>query len=370
MVRELDTDVVVLGGGTGGFAAALAAARMGKNVVVVEETDWIGGQLTSQAVPPDEHPWIEKFGCTLGYRRFRDGVRRCFRDHFPLRGETRVAPMFQLGGALVSRVPCPPEIAVKVLQQLLLPYRMNGRIIVLMESKPVAAEVEGDRVSCVTVEELESGRRTVLTGSYFLDATELGDVLPLTGTEYVTGAESREETGEPHAPPGLEMAERHVGAETLNYEKTDVDAELRERTGGRGPDVCIEAIGLEAHTPGPQYRYEQLKQQTRILETDRPHAIRQAIIACRKGGTVFALGVFVGLVDKFPMGALMNKGLTLRGAQQHGERYIPMLLERMAAGELETAHLMTHPMPLDEGPRGYDLFKNKKDGCVRAVFQP
>ena len=86
MVRELDTDVVVLGGGTGGFAAALAAARMGKTVVLVEETDWIGGQLTSQAVPPDEHPWIEKFGCTLGYRRFRDGVRRCFRDHFPLRG--------------------------------------------------------------------------------------------------------------------------------------------------------------------------------------------------------------------------------------------------------------------------------------------
>jgi hypothetical protein len=95
-VRDLfapEENVVVLGGGTGGFAAALAAARMGKNVVVVEQTDWVGGQLTSQAVPPDEHPWIEKFGCTLGYRRFRDGVRRCFKDHFPLRGKTRVAPM-------------------------------------------------------------------------------------------------------------------------------------------------------------------------------------------------------------------------------------------------------------------------------------
>ena len=98
--------------------------------------------------------------------------------------------------------------------------------------------------------------------------------------------------------------------------------------------------------------------------------LREAIYSCRKGGTVFALGVFVGLVDKFPMGALMNKGLTLRGAQQHGERYIPMLLERMAAGELKTSHLMTHPLPLDEGPRGYDMFKNKIDGCVRAVFQP
>jgi threonine dehydrogenase-like Zn-dependent dehydrogenase len=126
---------------------------------------------------------------------------------------------------------------------------------------------------------------------------------------------------------------------------------------------------MEAHTPGPTYRYEQAKQLLR-LETDRPHALRQAILACRKGGTVFVLGVFAGMVDKFPMGAVMNKGLTLRSAQQHGERYIPMLLERMTSGELKTAHLATHPMPLDEGPRGYDLFKNKKDGCVRSVFQP
>jgi threonine dehydrogenase-like Zn-dependent dehydrogenase len=168
----------------------------------------------------------------------------------------------------------------------------------------------------------------------------------------------------------LEMAERRIGAEVVNYERTDVDAELRERTGGRGPDVCVEAIGLEAHSPGPQYRYEQAKQQLRILETDRPHALRQAIISCRKAGSVFVLGVFAGTVDKFPMGALMNKGLTLRSAQQHGERYIPMLLERMAAGEFPTAHLATHVLPLDEGPRGYDLFKNKKDGCVRSVFQP
>jgi threonine dehydrogenase-like Zn-dependent dehydrogenase len=167
----------------------------------------------------------------------------------------------------------------------------------------------------------------------------------------------------------LEMTEREVGCEVLDYERTDVDAELRERTGGRGPDVCIEAVGLEAHTPGPQYRLEQAKQQLR-LATDRPHAVRQAIMSCRKGGSVFVLGVFSALVDKFPLGAVMNKGLTLRAAQQHGERYIPMLLERMAKGELKTAHLATHPMPLDEGPAGYDLFKNKKEGCVRSVFQP
>jgi threonine dehydrogenase-like Zn-dependent dehydrogenase len=168
----------------------------------------------------------------------------------------------------------------------------------------------------------------------------------------------------------LEMMERHIGAEVINYETQDVDGELRERTGGRGPDVCIEAVGLESHSPGPQYRLEQLKQQTRVLETDRPHAVREAIMACRKGGTVFVLGVFTGTVDKFPLGALMNKGLTMRGAQQHGERYIPMLLERIARGELKTSHMATHPMSLDEGARGYDLFKNKKDNCLRAVFSP
>jgi threonine dehydrogenase-like Zn-dependent dehydrogenase len=167
----------------------------------------------------------------------------------------------------------------------------------------------------------------------------------------------------------LEMAAGHLGVETLNYEETDIDGELRERSDGRGPDVCIEAVGLESHTPGPRYRYEQVKQQLRI-ETDRPHALRQAILCCRKAGMVYVLGVFAGVTDKFPMGALMNKGLTMRSAQQHGERYIPMLLERMSRGEFKTAHLMTHPMPLDQAPIGYDLFKNKKDDCVRAVFQP
>jgi threonine dehydrogenase-like Zn-dependent dehydrogenase len=133
--------------------------------------------------------------------------------------------------------------------------------------------------------------------------------------------------------------------------------------------VCIEAVGMEAHSNGPQYLYDQVKQQLR-LQSDRPTALREAIYACRKGGTVFALGVFGGLVDKFPMGAVMNKALTLRGAQQHGHRYIPMLLKRMASGELTTRHLATHEMPLEEAPRGYEMFKHKKDGCVRVAFRP
>jgi threonine dehydrogenase-like Zn-dependent dehydrogenase len=170
-------------------------------------------------------------------------------------------------------------------------------------------------------------------------------------------------------PERLAMTERHIGAETIDYSGTDVGAELRERTGGRGPDVCIEAVGMEADSQGPQQIYDQVKQQL-WLETDRPVAVREAIHACRKGGSVFVLGVFAGTVDKFPLGAMMNKGLTVRSAQQHGQRYIPMLLDRMAKGRLATSHLATHSMPLDEAPRGYDLFKNKLDGCVRAVFRP
>jgi threonine dehydrogenase-like Zn-dependent dehydrogenase len=167
----------------------------------------------------------------------------------------------------------------------------------------------------------------------------------------------------------LAMTERHIGAETLNYERDDVGAELLERTGGRGPDVCIEAVGMEAHAAGPQGAYDMVKQQLR-LETGRTAALRSAIYNCRKGGSVFVLGVFAGAVDKFPLGAVMNKGLTLRGAQMHGQRYIPMLLDRMARGDLVTEHLATHTMTLDDGQRGYDIFKDKTDGCVRTVFTP
>jgi threonine dehydrogenase-like Zn-dependent dehydrogenase len=170
-------------------------------------------------------------------------------------------------------------------------------------------------------------------------------------------------------PERLALAQTHTGAETLNFDTDDIAGELLERTGGRGVDVCIEAVGMEAHASGPQNAYDQVKQQLR-LQTGRPSAVREAIYHCRKGGSVFILGVFAGFVDKFPLGAMMNKGLTVRGAQMHGQRYIPMLLERMQRGELVTEYLATHVMPLDEAPRGYDLFKNKRDGCLRAVFTP
>ncbi|HYT10581.1 MAG TPA: glutathione-dependent formaldehyde dehydrogenase, partial [Mycobacteriales bacterium] len=167
----------------------------------------------------------------------------------------------------------------------------------------------------------------------------------------------------------LRMEERTLGVETIDFSTGDVGAELLERSGGRGPDVCIEAVGMQADGPAAPHLYDQVKQQLRI-ETDRPYAVREAIYNCRKGGSVFVLGAFAGVVDKFPLGALMNKGLTLRSAQQHGQRYIPMLLDRMRKGELVTEHLTTHILPLDDGPRGYAMFKQKEDECVRAVFRP
>ena len=170
-------------------------------------------------------------------------------------------------------------------------------------------------------------------------------------------------------PERLAQVRQHIGAEAVDYSTTDVVAELRERTGGRGPDVCIEAVGMEAHSTGLQGAYDQVKQQLR-LQTDRPPAVREAVRACRKGGSVFVLGVFAGVVDKFPLGAMMNKGLTVRGAQQHGQRYVPEILEQMAAGELMTEHLATHMMPLSREAQGYRIFKDKQDDCVRTVFEP
>ncbi|MEU4482261.1 alcohol dehydrogenase catalytic domain-containing protein [Micromonospora sp. NPDC023966] len=165
----------------------------------------------------------------------------------------------------------------------------------------------------------------------------------------------------------LRMAERYLGVETLDYDTRDVGGELLECSGGRGPDVCIEAAGMPASGGGLRFWYDRLRHR---LRPDPPVAAREAVRHCRKGGSVFLLGAYAGLVDRFPLGAVVDKGLTLRGARQHGHRYIPMLLDRMARGELVTEHLATHTMPLDQAPLGYDTFRNRRDGCVRAVFEP
>jgi threonine dehydrogenase-like Zn-dependent dehydrogenase len=170
-------------------------------------------------------------------------------------------------------------------------------------------------------------------------------------------------------PERLRLAQEKVGAETIDYTAVDgvVDT-LREMTGGRGPDAVIDAVGMEGHGSGLQHVYDRIKQTLR-LETDRATSLREAIVACRKGGIVSVLGVY-GLTDKFPMGAVVNKGLTLRSAQQHGQRYVPRLLDYIEQGDIDPTFLITHDIPLEESPKGYELFKEKKDNCVRAVFRP
>jgi len=170
-------------------------------------------------------------------------------------------------------------------------------------------------------------------------------------------------------PERLAMARQHAGAETIDYTQVESVIEtLKEMTGGRGPDACIEAVGMEAHGTGAQYAYDRAKQALH-LHTDRGQALREAIMACRKGGILSMIGVY-GLMDKFPVGVLMNKGLTLRTAQQHGQKYVPRLLDHVVKGELDPSFLATHKLPLEEAPRGYDMFKHKTDGCVRVAFVP
>lgn len=201
---ELDCDTAVIGGGVGGCAAALGALRNGMRVVLTEETDWIGGQLTSQAVPPDEHPYVEHFGATQLYRDYRNAVRDYYRRYYPLTEAARSRPFLNPGNSWVSRITHEPRISLAVLENMLAPYASAGRLTVLLRHKAVLADVAGDRVRSVSCKSLESGSTRVIHAAYFLDATEQGDLLPLTKTEYVTGFEAQKDTGEPHAKPTAE----------------------------------------------------------------------------------------------------------------------------------------------------------------------
>ncbi|GLY92223.1 FAD-dependent oxidoreductase [Actinoallomurus iriomotensis] len=197
---EIHTDALVVGGGLGGVAAALALLRAGSDVVLTEEYDWLGGQLTSQAVPPDEHPWVERLGVTASYRALRDGIRDYYRRHYPLTERARARPELNPGAGRVSRLCHEPRVAVAVIESMLAPYRGSGRLRVLQPYRPVGADVDADRVSAVTLAHRDTDARATVRARVVLDATETGELLPLTGTEYVTGFESRAETGEPSAP--------------------------------------------------------------------------------------------------------------------------------------------------------------------------
>jgi hypothetical protein len=197
--KEFSADLVIIGGGLGGIAAALAAARHGLRVIMTEETDWIGGQITQQAVPPDENRWIETIGCTATYQEFRQGIREHYRKHFPLTDKARATREFNPGNCWVSKIGGEPRVALAVLNEMLAPHVASGRVKILLNHKAISAGVSGDKVEAICVRDLETGHEKVLHAPFFADATEQGDLLPLTKTEYVVGAEAKSETGESHA---------------------------------------------------------------------------------------------------------------------------------------------------------------------------
>ena len=170
-------------------------------------------------------------------------------------------------------------------------------------------------------------------------------------------------------PERLRMANEQSGAEIINYEECDVYDTLMEMTGGLGPDACIDAVGMEAHAPGLVGAYDRFKQAT-MLESDRPHVLRQAILACRNGGTVSIPGVYGGFDDKIPLGSLMNRSLTVKTGQTHVQHYMRPLLERVQKGEIDPSFVVTHRLPLDDAPYAYQMFLNKQDECVKVVLQP
>ncbi|MEA5500455.1 zinc-dependent alcohol dehydrogenase [Limnoraphis robusta Tam1] len=169
-------------------------------------------------------------------------------------------------------------------------------------------------------------------------------------------------------PERLQLAQEG-GAEIINFEEVDAGEALKEMTGGRGPDRCIEAVGLEAHGVDAMGLVDKVKQAVR-LETGRPHALRQAIVACRKGGTVSIPGVYGGFVDSMPMGAVVNKALTLKSGQTHVHRYLHPLMERIQNGEIDPSFIITHRLNLEDAPHAYKIFKDKKDNCIKVVLKP
>jgi hypothetical protein len=201
-VTEYKADVAVIGGGLGGVAAALAVLAAGRRVVLTEESRWLGGQSTSQLVPPDEHPWVEAIGRTRSYGAFRDRVRDYYRRNYPLRPEAAADGRLNPGAGSVSALTHEPRVALAVLEEMLAGYEVDRQLVILRESVPVSADTEGDRILAVTLEDRITGAHDTVSAPYFIDATELGDLLELAGVEHVIGAESSKDTGELHAVDG------------------------------------------------------------------------------------------------------------------------------------------------------------------------
>jgi hypothetical protein len=234
ITSEHQVEVLIVGGGLGGVAAALALARTGQSCLITESTDCLGGQATSQAVPPDENWAVETFGSTKSYKEWRSRIRNYYRRNYPLNAETRQNEFFNPGEGGVSRISSEPRIGVAAIEEMIAPYLLSGKIQIWLCHEPISAETERDQIESITFLDQETGNQKVVTARYFLDATELGDVLPLANVEHVTGAEAQSDTGELHATHAdplnqqaitwcfameLRENESHVISKPANYEK-------------------------------------------------------------------------------------------------------------------------------------------------------
>jgi hypothetical protein len=268
LVKALRTDVAIIGGGLGACAAALAAARLGRRVVLTEETRWLGGQLTSQAVPPDEHPWIEELGCTASYRALRGGIRSYYRDHLPLTRDASERELLNPGNGWVSNLCHDPRVGVAVLDQMLAAHRLSGRLIVLQPCRPLAASTHRDRVTGVVVKDLDTGDELSIEAPYFVDGTPYGDLLEMASVENVLGAESRQETGEPHAAERADprdqqavtvcFAIEHLAGEDHTIEKPRQYDHWRQARPAGWPGLLLSwtTSRPETHEPLTRYLFE------------------------------------------------------------------------------------------------------------------
>ncbi|MBB6556271.1 FAD-dependent oxidoreductase [Nonomuraea rubra] len=269
-------DILVIGGGLGGVAAARAALTLGRSVILTETSDWLGGQLTSQGVPPDEHPWIEGDLVSAGYRDLRERIRDHYRRHYPLTPEARADPRLNPGRGFVSALCHEPRVAAAVLDELLSPWVADGRLFLLREHEPVAAARDGDRVTSVTVRDRRTGELRELAGGLVIDATELGDLLELAGVPYVVGAESRADTGELHAPPEADPMDQQAITWCAALEYRHGESHVIDEP----EDYRYWRDTVDKRWPGSQLSWIDVHPIT-LAERDRPLFLRDPLEAAR-----------------------------------------------------------------------------------------
>lgn len=347
-MEEIDTRVLIVGGSLGGVAAALSCGRMGVPAVLVAEGQWLGGQLTSQGVPPDEHPWIEQTGATASYRELRARIRAVYRRLGVLTDAARMNPALNPGGGLVSPLTHDPRVAVAVIEEMLLPYRMSGLLKVYRGLAPDAAETEGDRVRAVQFSEL------TVRADYVLDASETGALLPLAGIEYRIGAEAQAEFDEPHAPQT---------AQPENQQPVSWCCVLRARSDGPGEPVPKPARYeyWKNHTtppwPGPQLSFEVIdpftleRRTSRLFGTDTDPASRAGgLWAYRR---ISRPGIFAAEPAAAEMTALNWPMIDYRDAPVVDAAAPKQVLADARELTLSFVHWLQTEAPRDGGGAGY-----------------